>query len=121
MQNFRWAFSVQVLSHFVKSPIVYAPHTSELYSNIGEITLSKILQASFGGSWCKSICLRILYRACIAFSLSCWLAISNFVLGVNFKPRYVYSLVMEIGLDVFWFRFMFLQNHDFRFFEVDFQ
>ena len=43
----------------------------------------------------QSVCIFCTEHDCIAFSLSFWLAISNFVLGVNFNPRYVYSLVME--------------------------
>ena len=95
LQNFRWVFSIGVLSHFLKSFLAYAPHTSEPYNKIGDIMLSKILMAILGVKAWRSRCLRILYKACIAFSLSCCCAIENFAFDVSFTPRYVYSFVIS--------------------------
>ena len=50
LQNLEWTFSVSDWSHLLRSLLMNAPHTSELYRSIGEIILSKILIASFGFS-----------------------------------------------------------------------
>jgi hypothetical protein len=62
---------------------VCPPHLGELYSNIGEITLSKILQASFGVVGAsQSVCIFctehvLLFRSVVGwqYQILCWVLI----------------------------------------------
>ena len=72
MQNFKWVFSIGVLSQALKSCFTYTPQISLLYDNqIGEIIASNILQAREGFNLLKFVCFLKLKRAWRAFSFKC--------------------------------------------------
>ena len=50
LQNLGWTFCISDVSHLFRLLASYAPHTSQLYSRIGEIIESNILKAIFGVS-----------------------------------------------------------------------